>query len=219
MIFLDQSVFLSFGHTEYFVNTTPILVTRIELADDTALTCHTDSITCCRGRHNPNGSNGFGEWVFPNGSRIAQDSVTGDGFYWIRGYQTVKLYRQGDIQAPLGRYCCRIPDNYGATRTFCANIVGTLFLHVMPKWVIRDDPFLNSYEAIQCPSLENIDNGTIHYSTTETNGLYIYGTVATYSCSPGYGLSSTRTRMCVGDGSSETVGKFSGEKPSCEGKK
>ena len=58
----------------------------------------------------------------------------------------------------------------------------------------------------------------ITYSNTEINGMYILGTVATYSCSPGFGLSSTQSRVCVDDGSSETVGRFNGEKPSCEGK-
>ena len=128
---LDQSVFLSLGHTEYFVNNTQIIVTDIGSTDSTTLNCHTDSTTCCRGTHNPKGYNGFGEWVFPDGSRIAQNSITGDGFYWIRGYQTIILYRQGNIQAPLGSYCCRIPDSYGANKTFCANHVGRLFIHIM----------------------------------------------------------------------------------------
>ena len=77
--------------------------------------------------HNPNGDMGMGDWVFPDGSRIAQNAVTGDGFFWKREYQAVKLYRQGNIKAPLGSYCCRILDSYGANQTFCANLVGMLF--------------------------------------------------------------------------------------------
>ena len=65
--------------------------------------------------------------MFSDGTRIAQNSVTGDGFYWIRGYQTVRLYHQGGIQAPLGSYCCRIPDSFGAMRTFCVNLVGKFY--------------------------------------------------------------------------------------------
>ena len=73
-------------------------------------------------------------------------------------------------------------------------------------------------EAIQCSSLRNIDNGMISFSNTKRNEMFIYGTVATYSCSPGFSLSSSQSRVCVGDGSSETVGRFNGSEPSCEGK-
>ena len=72
--------------------------------------------------------------------------------------------------------------------------------------------------AIRCPSLKLPENGMIKYSRNATNGLYIYGTVATYSCSPGFGLNSTQCRECVGDGSSGTVGRFNGSEPSCQGK-
>ena len=58
----------------------------------------------------------------------------------------------------------------------------------------------------------------ISYSRNPTNGSYIHGTVATYSCFPEYGLSSTQSRVCVGDGNSEAVGRFNGSEPSCEGK-
>ena len=123
-MYVDSSIFLSLGHTEYFANNTPVVVTRVGSTDANTLNCHTDSTTCCRGMHNPDKSKGFGEWIFPDGSRIAKDSVTGDGFYWVRGYQVVRLYHQGNIQSPLGSYCCRIPDSSGAMRTFCANLVG-----------------------------------------------------------------------------------------------
>ena len=95
--------------------------------DDTCLTCHTDSTTCCRGDDNPVESNGFGQWLFPNITEIARrNSITGSGFYWRRDYQVVRLFRQGDIQTPVGRYCCRIPDCTGEMRTFCAKIIGKL---------------------------------------------------------------------------------------------
>ena len=123
-MYIDQTVFLSLGGTKYFANNTPIILTSVGPTVDTALNCHTDSTTCCRGMNNPHGSNGLGEWVFPGGSRIAQNTVTSDGFFWKREYQAVVLYRQGDIQTPLGSYCCTIPDSYGSMRTFCANLVG-----------------------------------------------------------------------------------------------
>ena len=62
--------------------------------------------------------------MFPDGSKITKNNVTSDGFYWIRYHKAVTLYRQGNIQAPLGSYCCRIPDRHEAMRTFCANLVG-----------------------------------------------------------------------------------------------
>ncbi len=94
--------------------------------DDTSLTCHTDSTTCCRGVDNGDSSSSIGtvEWLFPNENEITENSVTSRGFYWSRDYQLLRLYRQGDIQTPLGIYCCRIPDSGGEMRTFCANIVG-----------------------------------------------------------------------------------------------
>ena len=72
--------------------------------------------------------------------------------------------------------------------------------------------------AIECPSLDPPDNGMISYSKNPTNGSYILGTVATYSCSPGFGLSSTQSRECVSNGDSGTVGRFNGSEPSCGGK-
>ena len=119
-----QKVYLSHGNTHYYANNTAIIISSIMTTNDTSLTCHTDSTTCCRGVHNPWGSNGFGEWLLPNGAEITRNSVNGSGFYWIRYHQVVRLYRQGDIQTLLGTYCCRIPDSTGMNRTFCANLVG-----------------------------------------------------------------------------------------------
>ena len=71
---------------------------------------------------------------------------------------------------------------------------------------------------IECLSLDSPDNGMINYSRNPTNGSYILGTVATYSCTHGFGLSSSQSRVCVDDGSSEAVGRFNGSEPSCVGK-
>ncbi len=127
-----QSVFLSLQGVAYTTNNSNILVTRIETKNDTSLTCHTDSTTCCRGLHNPDGNIGFGEWLFPNRMQIARNRVTGSGFYWSRNYQVVRLHRQGDIQTPLGTYCCRIPDSGGEMRTFCASLIGEFMLDCKP---------------------------------------------------------------------------------------
>ncbi len=121
---VDRVVFLSFQGT-YTANNSNILVTSIMTTNDTSLTCHTNSTTCCRRVHNVNGSNGLGYWLFPDGASVIQnDASVSDKFYWIRYFQVVRLYRRGDIQTPLGRYCCRIPDSGGVTRTACANLIG-----------------------------------------------------------------------------------------------
>ncbi len=119
-------VFISVGEIMYFTNNSNVTVTRIGPANQSSLNCHTDSPTCCRGVHKePSSSMGTGEWLFPNGTSIVHKRVSGDdGFYYTRFYQVLRLYRQGDIQAPPGTYCCRIPDSGGVNRTFCANLVG-----------------------------------------------------------------------------------------------
>ncbi len=130
---LGQPLFLSLQGVAYTTNNSNILVTRIETTNDTSLTCHTDSPTCCRGVDNPDGNIGFGEWLFPSGMEIAQNRVTGSGFYWVRNLQAVRLYRQGDIQTPLGTYCCRIPDSGGVMRTFCANLTSEFTVIIIIK--------------------------------------------------------------------------------------
>ncbi len=68
---------------------------------------------------------GTGEWLFPNGTSVVRRKrVPGDEFYYTRFHQAIRLYRQGDIQTPLGTYCCRIPDSGGEMRTVCANLIG-----------------------------------------------------------------------------------------------
>ncbi len=120
---IARGVFLSFQGTTYTTNNSNIVLTRIETANDTSLTCHTDSTTCCRGVDSS--SIGNGEWLFPDGTSIVRRKrVPDDGFYYTRFHQAVRLYRNDDIQTPLGTYCCRIPDSGGVLRTFCANLIG-----------------------------------------------------------------------------------------------
>ena len=127
-----QPVFLSLQGVAYTTNNSKILLTRIGTTNDTSLSCYTNSTTCCRGVDNIRGYKGFGEWLFPNGESIVRKkSVTGDGFYYARFHQVVRLYRQGDIQTPQGTYCCRIPDSGGVLKTFCANIVGEFTINTI----------------------------------------------------------------------------------------
>ncbi len=60
------------------------------------------------------------------------------------------------------------------------------------------------------------DNGIVTYSNQLDNEMYIFGTVATYTCSPGYGLSSTQSRTCITVNGRGTTGRFSGNEPTCD---
>ncbi len=130
---LGQPVFLSLRGLSYATNNNNILVTRIGTTNDTSLTCHTDSTTCCRGVDNgdPSSLIGTGEWLFPNGTSIVRNRVTGSGFYYTRFHQVLRLYHQGDTdtQTPLGSYCCKIPDSGEEIRTFCANLIGEFIMY------------------------------------------------------------------------------------------
>ena len=57
-------------------------------------------------------------------------------------------------------------------------------------------------------------NGMVSYSSPVEKGSYVFGTVATFSCSPGFGLDGTSTRTCDTE-----QGTFSGTTPSCIGER
>ena len=61
-------------------------------------------------------------------------------------------------------------------------------------------------------------NGQISYAS-DTTAPYDIGTLATYSCDPGFGLNGgVEVRTCSGDGSSVN-GIWTGTAPTCEGRK
>ncbi len=69
---------------------------------------------------------------------------------------------------------------------------------------------------IRCPSDSVMapTNGMVSFSSPEENNSYVYGTVATFSCSTGFGLNGTSTRTCETE-----QGTFSGTTPSCIGER
>ena len=68
-----------------------------------------------------------------------------------------------------------------------------------------------------CLELNASAKGQIEYSTDQTPD-FDFGTIATYRCDRGYGISGGNgIRMCGGDVSS-SVGLWSGIDPSCERK-
>ncbi len=56
LVYIARGLFLSFQGTTYTTNNSNILLTRIYSTNDTSLTCHTDSTTCCRGVDNGDSS-------------------------------------------------------------------------------------------------------------------------------------------------------------------
>ncbi len=60
-------------------------------------------------------------------------------------------------------------------------------------------------------------NGMVSYSSPVENVSYIFGTVATFSCSLGFGLSSLEPRRCTGENDAD-MGTFNGSDPTCDGK-
>ncbi len=75
---------------------------------------------------------------------------------------------------------------------------------------------LTSTEAVYCPVLTAPGNGSVTVSSG-FNPLSV-GSVATYSCDPGYALLGTTTRNCA-DPDSDSVGTWTGAMPECQGEK
>ena len=71
-------------------------------------------------------------------------------------------------------------------------------------------------EAVYCPVLMAPGNGSVTVSSG-FNPLSV-GSVATYSCDPGYALLGTTTRNCA-DPDSDSVGTWTGAMPECQGEK
>ena len=89
-----------------------------------ALTCHTELTTCCRGQDNPSGG-ALGQWIGPDSNQIQETSST-PGFYVTRQQSSISLNRGGDSNAG-GLYCCMIPRT-GGTMTFCVQVNGKFVL-------------------------------------------------------------------------------------------
>ncbi len=77
------------------------------------------------------------------------------------------------------------------------------------------DYVIPAANTIRCPSGSVMapTNGMVSYSSLVEGGSYVYGTVVTFSCSPGFSLNGTLTRTCGEQGT------FSGSTPSCIGER
>ena len=70
--------------------------------------------------------------------------------------------------------------------------------------------------VIACSSLSVPSNGRVNYFT-DTTGPHDFGTVATFTCNPGFSLDGAERVTCGGDGSSPN-GIWSELPPTCTGK-
>ncbi len=89
-----------------------------------ALTCHTELSTCCRGEDN-NGSQALGGWIGPGGDNIP-DSPNTDGFSVSREMSSISLNLVEGSSELAGTYCCQVPrdSTSGANTTHCVMVTG-----------------------------------------------------------------------------------------------
>ena len=80
---------------------------------DDALLCVTDQRNCCKSSHTVMG-NTFGNWYFPNGTRVPSSDSKWD-FYRSRGQSVVRLHRRRGGED--GIYHCVILDSLSVTQT------------------------------------------------------------------------------------------------------
>ena len=73
--------------------------------------------------------------------------------------------------------------------------------------------FLCSTIGIRCQDIPDPANGQIHFVPDQT-APFNFGTLATFSCDPGYGLDWEAKRQCGGNGNS-TDGVWSDSSPTC----
>ena len=159
---------------------------------DTAITCPTLSSI-------PNGRVVFSTASpLPYGA-IATYSCT-EG-YGLSGGDTVRTCG-GDGSSPFGTWNGMVPTCEGLKNEVKSKH-SLCYLHHLSA-------------VITCSSLPDPTNARISFSVSSTP--YSFGTMASYRCVSGFGLSrGDATRTCEGDGSSPT-GVWSGVVPSCGGK-
>ena len=131
MLHVCAGVYLSLGSTNITTNNTEILIT--DIGDDAdggmpSLTCQTNLTQCCMigDDNNGSGDKDMGQWTYPNGSVVLNNTESQTALYIVRNTPPViKLVRRESVNppplSPTGSYCCIIPTN-GGEITFCANL-------------------------------------------------------------------------------------------------
>ena len=82
--------------------------------NDTALLCMTNFTACCRPPYTGENGSVFGNWYFPNGTRVPGGGKQLD-FHRTRGRSEVLLNRRRGGVA--GIYCCEIPVSTNVNQT------------------------------------------------------------------------------------------------------
>ena len=87
-----------------------------------AMACQTDKRPCCGTRPNR-----FGEWYYPNGSRVP---IEGEGalFYRNRNDEGLVLLNRRPWThetASIGLFCCELPDASDINQTLCIGLLPT----------------------------------------------------------------------------------------------
>ena len=103
----------------HIANNSNINIKSTGLSSDSpngALQCVTDDFRCCS--QDPR----LGEWYQPNGA-LVQVATSTTAFYRTRGANgEVFLNRPGDVESPIGQFCCEVPDATSTNQTLCVNI-------------------------------------------------------------------------------------------------
>ena len=110
----------------FFLNGRVLPNTSIVLLSDigegsSALFCLTDRTRCCS---TTTGGERRGDWRFPNGGEVMQESMGGD-IYHDRSYNSVILNRRNNAVGPTGIYTCEIPDTGNTNRTLYIGVYGS----------------------------------------------------------------------------------------------
>ena len=86
---------------------------------NSALSCHTDFVACCRARDTS--STGIkGHWFFPNGSHISHFPIR--PYYRTRHAQQIHLNRNRGVEMPIGTFHCEIPVSNSRVQKLYVNV-------------------------------------------------------------------------------------------------
>ena len=93
--------------------------------DSAALLCETDQTACCRTSYAGDLGNATGNWFFPNGDKILNETINYTSnlqldFYRTRGQSVVRLHRRrGGV---TGIYRCEIPNKMNVTQNLYVRV-------------------------------------------------------------------------------------------------
>ena len=87
-----------------------------------------------------------------------------------------------------------------------------LIMFVLDATIVHSHCIMCLISGIMCAALSAPSNGAVSTGKQEAP----YGTVATFTCSPGFTLNGNDKRSCTGSG---PRGTWTGSQPSCNGNK